>query len=284
MNIEVIKFNTAKNLELHGLYLGKKNPPVLYIFIHGLASSVFKKYALYQPLVTKNSAVLAFNNRGSEIISRFKKRSSKEAKIIGMAHEKFTDCLDDINGAINFAKKFKPKKIILLGHSTGCQKIIYYLAKNNNTRKVKGVVLLSPISDSAGISNFFDKKQIKKALNYAKKLVNNKKSHQLLSQKIWPHYIDAQRFISLYSKNSSEEIFSYAQKNKKSKFLRKVNLPLYIFIGKDDVFLDRDANVLKIWFKNELKTKKYKIELITGADHSFKNLEKILARKIINYF
>ncbi len=287
MRIEIIKFKTPKKLELHGLYLGKKNPETLYIFIHGLASSVFKKVDLYKPLVNRSSSVLVFNNRGSEIISRFSKIINKEkhqSKTIGSAHEKFVDCLDDINGAVVLAKKYKPKKIILLGHSTGCQKIVYYLSKANYDRKIKGAVLMSPISDLAGVKNFCSEKEYKKALNYSKSLVKNKLADQLLPKNIWPQYMDAQRFLSLYKEDSKEEIFTYSQKDTKSKTLRKIEIPLYILIGEDDKFLDRKALELELWFSHELKGKSYKIEIISQAGHSFKNFEKLVAKKIINYF
>lgn len=289
MNIEIVKFNTPKKLQLSGLYLGNKNLQILYIFIHGLTSSIFKKVELIQALVTTKSGVLAFNNRGSEIISRFSMRDDRrndkfKSKIIGSAHEKFTDCRDDIEGAVKFVKKYKAKKIILFGHSTGCQKIIYYLSKGDFDRKIKAAVLLSPISDLAGMLNLNTKKQFRQALCVAKKLVKEKKAHQLLANNIWPSYIDAQRFISLYTKDSQEEIFCYSQKNKKAKTLRKVKLPLYIIIGEDDKLLDRPANSLTSWFKQELMSKKYKIETISKAGHSFKNFEKIIAKKINNYF
>jgi pimeloyl-ACP methyl ester carboxylesterase len=289
MRIEIIKFNTPKKLQLSGFYLGKKNSETIYIFIHGLGSSVFKKLELYQHLVGKNSGVLAFNNRGSEIISRFtkikdEKNNNYQSKIIGSAHERFSDSSDDITGAVLFAKSLKPKKIILVGHSTGCQKIIYYLARDNFDRKIKGAVLLSPISDLAGLSNICDKNQYRKALNYSTKLVKNKQGHQLLPHNIWPFYIDGQRFLSLYSKNSQEEIFCYSQNNKSARTLRKVRLLLYIIIGADDKYLDRQANDLVFWFNNQLSGKKYKIEIISQAGHSFNNFEKLIAFKIKNYF
>ena len=44
---------------------------------------------------------------------------------------KFTDCLLDIEGAINYAKEKGYKDIILEGHSYGCNKVIYYYDYNH---------------------------------------------------------------------------------------------------------------------------------------------------------
>lgn len=286
MKFELIKFLTPKKIELFGFYIGKKNPETIYIFIHGLGSSIFRKAELYQKLVGKNSAVFAFNNRGNEIISRFsqvKEKGKRKSKTIGSAHEKFTDSLDDISGAVQWVKKLKPKKIILVGHSTGCQKSIYYLSKKPD-KKVKAVVLLSPISDLAGVLNFSSKDQFMKAYKFAKKQVENKKGDELLPLSIWPIYIDAQRFLSLYSQNSLEEIFCYSQESKKARILRKVEVPIYILLGDEDKYLDRPAEHIADWFSKDLDSRRIKTEIIKGADHSFSGFEKLVVLKIKKYF
>ncbi len=288
MKFELIKFSTAKKIELFGFYLGKKNPETIYIFIHGLGSSVLRKADLYQHLVGKNSSVLAFNNCGSDIIARFnqiKGRRSEDykSKTIGSAHEKFVDSFDDISGAVLWAKKLKPKKIILVGHSTGCQKSIYYLSKNYD-KKVKGVALLSPISDLAGVLNMVSLKQFKKAKSFAQKRIKEKREKELLPLSIWPSYIDAQRFLSLYSKNSTEEIFSYSQKNKQPRILRKVKVPIYVLLGSDDKFLDRPPEQIINWFFKKIKKVKFKAEIVFQADHGFRGFEKNVCKIIKNYF
>jgi len=286
MKFELVKFLTPKKLELFGFYIGKKNPETIYIFIHGLGSSVFRKAELYQKLAGKNSAVFAFNNRGKEIISRFsqvKEKGKYKSKTIGSAHEKFTDSLDDIGGAVQWVKKLKPKKIILVGHSTGCQKSIYYLSKKAD-KKVKAVVLLSPISDLAGVLNFSSKYQFEKAHKFAKKQVENKKGDELLPLSIWPIYIDAQRFLSLYSQNSLEEIFCYSQELKRARILRKVEVPIYVLLGDEDKYLDRPAEHIVDWFSKDLDSRRIKTEIIKGADHSFSGFEKLVALKIKKYF
>jgi len=286
MKFELVKFLTPKKLELFGFYIGKKNPETIYIFIHGLGSSVFRKAELYQKLAGKNSAVFAFNNRGKEIISRFsqvKEKGKYKSKTIGSAHEKFTDSLDDIGGAVQWVKKLKPKKIILVGHSTGCQKSIYYLSKKAD-KKVKAVVLLSPISDLAGVLNFSSKYQFEKAHKFAKKQVQNKKGDDLLPLSIWPIYINAQRFLSLYSQNSLEEIFCYSQESKRARILRKVEVPIYVLLGSDDKYLDRSPQQIIDWFLKQVNIKKFKAEIILKAGHSFKDYEKNVSKRIKNYF
>jgi pimeloyl-ACP methyl ester carboxylesterase len=284
MKCELIEFLTPKKIQLFGVYLGQKKVKTVYIFIHGLGSSIFRKTELFRYLKDQDSGVLAFNNRGSDIITRFSKKlkNKDESKIIGSAHELFTDCLDDLKGAVNWVKDKGAQNIILVGHSTGCQKSIFFLSKYID-KDIKGVVLLAPISDYSSILNMADKKYFAKAKKIAEKMVERGQSNHLLPRDIWPYYIDAQRFLSLYSGNSFEEIFPYSQ-NKSSINLKKTKQPVYVLIGDKDECLDRSASNIIDWFKEErIDRKKDKFEVIEGAGHSFNGLERLVIRKIKNW-
>lgn len=51
-------------------------------------------------------------------------------KRCGCMYELFEDCIYDIDLAIQTAKDKGYKRIILLGHNYGCNKVIYYFYKN----------------------------------------------------------------------------------------------------------------------------------------------------------
>ncbi|MDO8260191.1 MAG: hypothetical protein Q7T50_01680, partial [Candidatus Magasanikbacteria bacterium] len=108
--MKIIKILTPKKLLLNGIIFGPEKPTNIYIFVHGLAGNIFGHLELYENLVNKDSAVLSFNNRGSGIVSGFKKLKTKGKKgyeylTAGMAQEKFTDSYDDIEGAVQEARK-----------------------------------------------------------------------------------------------------------------------------------------------------------------------------------
>ncbi len=281
MQVKLIKFLSPKKLELFGFYLGKKKPTTIYIFVHGLGGSIFRKTELYRYLTGRTEGVLAFNNRGSEIISKFYRvlKNRYQTKIIGTAHEVFADCRDDLTGAVLWAKQQKTKKIILVGHSTGCQKIGYYLAGRPD-KLVKGAVFLAPISDLAGVFKLVEKNQFKQASSLAKKLIKENKANQLLPLSVWPDYIDAQRFLSLYSSDSLEEVFPYSQSDQAAKTLARVKVPIYFLLGNQDKFLDRAPEEIIDWLLKKHKHKNNQGEIIKGAGHSFRDYEKKVARKV----
>lgn len=273
MNIQgqIKEIITPKKFILNGIYFGPKKPENIYIYVHGLGSNLFNQKDLIEKIVSKKNAVLAFNNRGSGVITRVKQMDKKELKsykthTIGMAHEVFVDSVDDIDGAIDNVKNLGAKNIYLIGHSTGCQKSVYYLAKKAKN-KIKGVVLLAPISDFADAYKFTDKKVHAKAVSHARKLVVDGKAHELMPNNIWPYTVDAQRFLSLHTSDSIEEIFSYAS-NREPKILKKVKQPILIILAEDDEYQDRPITEIADWFRNNRPSDE--VIVVKNSPHSFK--------------
>ena len=112
---------------------GKQRARSLLVFVHGMGSnfyrSAFKKTWMQAVRGTRYD-LLSFNNRGAEQDT---------------AHEKFRDCLRDLDAALDGARALRYRAMILIGHSTGCQKIAYYQAVRN--RKDVKALLLTAIGD-----------------------------------------------------------------------------------------------------------------------------------------
>jgi len=281
-----VKIQIPKKFLLDGLLLKQNSSDTFYIFIHGLGGNLFSQIELAQKLSGPKNNILVFNNRGNGIISKIKQIDTKNAHgykshSIGMAHEIFTDCLDDIEGAINYVSKLGAKKIFLIGHSTGCQKSIYYLSKKANPL-VKGVVLLAPMSDFADTFAFTEKKVYQKAVAYSKKKISNGCPHDLLPPNIWKYTIDAQRFLSLYTADSKEEIFSYAS-GKKPITLKKVKEPILVMLAGNDEYRDRPVSEIATWFERVLSGYNIKIETIDNAPHSFKEYTDDVVKEVKNW-
>jgi len=281
MNCQPVRFSTPKRFQLDGLWFFVPKSKQALIFIHGLGGSMFWPSLVYQ-LAGNNTSVLAFNNRGHDEISSLRRvnKNGKTTRILaGSAHEVFTDCVDDIQAAINFCKKQGFKKIILVGHSTGCQKAVYYLAKAKNQKQIAKVILLCPISDYADAITF-NKEKIKKVEKIARQLVKVGKKHQLLPSEIWPQTHDAQRFLSLFTFDSKEEIFCYATPSRRPTTLQKVVIPMFLVFGEKDEYLDRPLSEVVKWFMLKLEDKNVIIKTIKGASHGFAKRERVVINDI----
>lgn len=284
---EIVEFITPDKVILTGLWLGEKQSDTAYIVIHGLGGNVFSMRELAQHLVTKNSSVLLFNNRGHDLISRIKrvdKRNKKGTTSFpgGAAHEEFIESVDDIAGAVQFAQSQGAKKIILVGHSTGCQKAVYFAARKNNQSRINGIVLLSPLSDFAGIIESVGLENYENLLKIAKALVDSGNPHTLLPGSIWREAIDAQRFLSLYTPTSTEEIFSYVTPEKKSVY-SKIKIPHLVIFGEVDEYRDRPVKQILKWFDTHQNSNHYQSKIIENGTHGFDGQEKEVVNIIINW-
>lgn len=274
LSFQPIRFLTPKKFQLDGLWFFAPKSRQAVIFIHGLGGTMFWPNLVYK-LANRKTSVLTFNNRGHDKISSARRldKNGKTGKILaGSAHEIFTDCVDDIAGAVDFCRRQGFRKIVLVGHSTGCQKSIYYLAKTKRKKQITKVVLLCPVSDYADAIKF-NRPAVKRAEKVARGLIRVGKKHQLLPPRVWPNLHDAQRFLSLFTPESKEEIFCYATPSRRPITLQKVKVPMLLVFAEKDEYLDRPLTEIVMWFEEKLAGKNASIKIIKGANHHFSEHE-----------
>ncbi len=274
----VVEIVTPKKFMLNGLWFGPKDAQCVIVWVHGLGSSAFTKSHIIDELVDKHTAVLTFNNRGHDKISSVSSGRNKRIRG-GSAHEIFTDCVDDIEGTVRYAKQQGAQSIILAGHSTGSQKSVYWAAKKG--KGVDGIVLLAPMSDYAATVMLDGKKKIARAMSYARKLLKKDRPHELLPESVWDWSLmaDAQRFISLYSGISEEEIFTYWESARKPKTLLSVKIPMLVVLAEKDEYADRSAPEIAAWFAEHLRSSSA-VTIIPKVDHGFKGGEQVIVDRI----
>ncbi len=278
----VIEVVSPKRVVLNGLWLGAERPKRVIVWVHGLGSSMFSKLRIMEMLVDSHTAVLTFNNRGHDQVARISHQSRSPKRMLkgGAAHEVFTDCIDDIEGAIRFAKRQGVKEIFLVGHSTGCQKSVYWASKKG--RGVKGVVLLAPISDYSAEVKLRGTRRVARAARAARALVSRGKKHTFLPDGIWHETLDAQRFLSLYAGKGPEEIFTYWNPQSVPRTLQSVKTPLLVLLAEHDEYADRPARDIAKWFISYLK-KSDRVEIIPQVEHGFMGEEARVAECISRF-
>lgn len=280
-----VPFITPKKYVLDGLWYGGMKPGRAIVFVHGLGSSAFAHHDYLAALADKKTAVIFFGNRGHDQVSRIKRASSKAARkqrslIAGAAHEVFADCADDIRGVVSALRKKGAKEIYLVGHSTGCQKSVYFLGQKGGQKNVRGAVLLCPVSDYAGIRKSAEPEQLQRAEAAARKLMRKRKPHAYLPPEIWPDLLDAQRFLSLYTPSGKEELFTYAQPRKVPKTLQRIRIPMHVVLAGNDEYHDRDAREIAAWFLANMRSKQGSVSVIPKAGHGFKGVEHKVANEV----
>lgn len=282
----VIDIVTPKRYTYKGLLFGLSTAKRAIIFVHGLSASALTNHELVVPLVDTNTMVITLNNRGHDVIAGVKKLDNRKRKgykreWAGMAFEKFTDCVDDIQGAIDFAQSLGAKDIYLAGHSTGCQKSIFYLSRIGKQKYVKGVILLCPMSDYAAMMKQIPLETYKKNLRITRKMVGCGDGNKLIPSSLDAGYITAQRYISLYAADSVEEIFTYIDPQKQPQIFQKVKIPMLIVIAENDEYLYHNATETAKWFSANTRSHAAKVEIIANATHNLEtSAEDVI--KIVN--
>lgn len=288
-SINIIDIVTPKKFILNGLWFGSESPTKIIIFVHGLGGNAFSSHRLITPLADSQTAVVTFSNRGHDQIASIKKIDNRKKNgysriTAGEAMEIFTDCVDDIQGAVNYVLSVSPKTAIYLaGHSTGCQKSAYYLSRTGKQKFIKGVILLAPMSDYAGALKFDKDGNLKLAIGAAKDLVKKNQPQKLLAPDVWPEITSAQRFLSLATPESQEEIFCYCQQNKTPSVFRKIKIPTLIVLAEKDEYRDRPVKKLAHWFEKNSKSKKLSVNIVPSSPHNFYKYESQVLGAIKNF-
>ena len=242
----------------------QKNAPLL-AFVHGMGSNFYRsrlKKAFLEAAPALGFGILAFNNRGAER---------------GTENEKFTTCLRDLDAAAEFARRRGHRKLVFVGHSTGCQKIVFWQAKRRHLA-VAGLVLLAPADDYAAtkrdLGARFDKR-----VAWAKKMVAQGKVDAPVTG-LYERFAAA-RFLSLVDvKRAEANVFRYA--GALTQF-RRVKCPVLAVFGSEEEFAAiPPADMLAI-LRRKTRSRDFDDWLIPGADHGFHGCEAELALSVCQW-
>lgn len=273
---KVMSFQSIDGLLLHGyLFKGNNNKCVLHV--HGLAGNFYS--SMYHPFMAKSYKKLGydyfvFNNRGSEYIKRLKNGKTGQSAYYGFAFELFEESYKDIIGAIDCLKKCGYQKIILQGHSSGCQKIIYTLSKTNPKINIDYVILISPCDDVGLAIQKYGNQKMKEKIKFA----------QIYKQGLLPldfffdMPISKKTFLSHYGPDSKFNIFHYHDRSKPFNELSHNKKTTLIVFGEKDYVIDFD--IVRDVYE---KFNNYTVKVIQGADHKYRGKEKELAKEIYDY-
>lgn len=282
---EIVSFETPDHITLHGfLSRPRRRTNKMVVHLHGLQGNFYASTgvkSLVNTFTKEGFNFLAMEQRGSYILNRAWKGKGKKARkiLFGGALEKFEDCIYDIDGALEFARKEGMKKAYLEGHSTGCQKITYYQSKLHR-RLVKGLILIAPTDDYNASKRDLGSK-FNEAVDFARRQYK-KDRKMMMPKKYHKGLTSVARFLS-YSdlKNVEGRIFNYD--SERLSVFGEVRVPvLAIFGTKEEYALKNVKDYLQI-LKDNSRTGMFSGVLIRGANHGFRKKEEELARAITRW-
>lgn len=242
----------------------RRNAPLL-VFVHGMGSNFYRsrlKKAFLEAAPALGLAVLSFNNRGAEG---------------GTEDEPFRTCLFDLDAATEFARRGGHPQLLFVGHSTGCQKIVYWQARRRHPA-VAGLVLLAPADDHAIIRRDLGRRFERKTA-WARKMVAAGRGQAPVTG-LYQRFTAA-RFLSVADPRRAEaSVFRYA--GALTQF-RRITCPVLAVFGEQEEFaVIPPADMLAI-LRRKTSSRDFDDWLIPGADHGFHGAEVELALAVCQW-
>jgi pimeloyl-ACP methyl ester carboxylesterase len=242
----------------------KKHAPLL-VMVHGMGSNFYRsalKKSFLETAPALGLGILSFNNRGAER---------------GTEDEKFLMCLPDLDAAAEFAQRHGHRKVVFIGHSTGCQKIVYWQAKRRHPA-VAGLILLGPADDYAVLARDLGRRFEAKVAWARAKVAGGKPEAQVSG--LYERFTAA-RFLSVAGKQATEaNVFRYG--GGLTQF-RRVQNPLLAVLGAEEEFAAIPPAEMLAILRRKTRSRDFDEWLIPGTGHSFKGCEAELAMAVCEW-
>lgn len=279
-NVEFINdAYTKDNMRLPMVHFNTNEKDICVIFVHGMCQTIIDNYFAIVCGNTLSDNKIGFiyaHNRGYSIENDILMKDGTYTRC-GCMYEIFEDCVLDIDLAIEKAKELGYKRIILMGHSYGCNKLIYYYYKKRPN--ILGVIL-SSAPDMVGLQ-LSRQKDYKELIKEAKENIDNGDSTKLLSNLVEDYmYMSSQTYYNWFNKNSNLDNLPVMGNSNNWYQFESIDVPILTFSGslETDNYLHLD--LLKDKAKN---CNNFECKIIENANHFYHNKEDEISLLILNW-
>ncbi|PYM11627.1 MAG: hypothetical protein DMD81_26365 [Candidatus Rokuibacteriota bacterium] len=275
--VSLVRVRTRDGVFLDGVIVEpRRRRRAALIWVHGLGSSFSSGQpmiaALSKRLTAAGIAFIKLNTRGHDAVARGGKR------LAGAAFERFGESVEDVRAMIAFARDAGYRGVILAGHSTGANKVLHFASRVRD-RRVRGVILLGPVSDIAGEAKRVGTRELRRRVAVAERLAR-RDPDALVPREFG--FWSARRYLSLYRPGETEDVFQYYRANARWTALRRVRVPIAVVIGSRDEYLDRrPSELVEAFERNATRARSVAGIAIAGARHGFQGREDVLAREVV---
>ncbi len=286
MAYPIVQVKTPDGLWLYGLLQEAPGSKTILINTQGTAGNFYEEYfieVLSQKLPAMGVSFLSSLNRGAYVYDCWQNS--------GAAIEHFEDCVIDLNSWIAWALDKGYEKIILSGHSLGCEKVVYYTAKGKFADKLAAIILFAP-ADSYGSHRFKDgqpdtkrQAEVERDLKLAQELVTKGEGDTFLPRNAYGSYDgvmpkSADSFINFLGPDSKVKeglpFYSHQLPN-----YRQIKVPILVLIGDEHEYTSLPiTEALELMKKENPLTEAHQF---TNCNHDFENHEEEVAESVENF-
>jgi pimeloyl-ACP methyl ester carboxylesterase len=277
--LSLVRVRTRDGVWLDGVLAEpRRRRRAALVWVHGLGSAFASGQPLIRELAARlNAAGVAYlklNTRGHDTVAR------GGARLAGAAFERFGDCREDIRAMVGLARRAGYERVILAGHSTGANKVLHYAARVRD-RRVRGLILLGPVSDVAGEAKRIGARELRRRVAVAERLA--RRDPDALVPRAFGFW-SARRYISLYRPGEAEDVFPYYRPGARWTALGRIRAPLAVVVGSRDEYLDRPpAALIEAFARHATGARSFTGLVVSGAPHGFARREEVLARALVGW-
>lgn len=280
MDIEFINnAYTRDELRLPMIHFESNKKDICIICIHGMCGTIIDNYfaTVWGKLLAKNDIGFIYeHNRGHSIENDIVMKDGS-FKRCGCMYEIFEDCIYDVDLAIQTAKEKGYKRIILLGHSLGCNKVIYYYYKKQPN--ILGIILASA-PDMIG-SHLLIEPEYEELLKEAKENIDKNQPTKLLHKMIEDYmYMSSQTYYNWFHNNSNLNNLPIISNPKNWEQLETIDVPILTFSGSKDEDYYLHLDLLK---EKATNCKNFEYQIIENTGHTYQEKELETGTLILNW-
>ena len=286
MKIEIRYIWTSDDLRLQGIHYSSESKKTCVLMVHGMSGNFIENYfahILGEELANNGLGFVYGHNRGYNHINDILKKDGKTVRI-GAMYERFAQTIYDIDAWLEEVRKLGYSKVILLGHSLGCNKTIYYFNRKK-PKDVLGIILASP-PDMLGL---FEKPEYqpnhKELLKEAKKNIKLSKRRKFVSGMIWDWYhLSSQTYVDLSELNGVVDNLPVLRNPDKFPELSSIDVPILGIMGEhDDIAIRTLEKDLDLIASKATSCPSFTKKFIKGANHTYDGEEKGFSRVILKW-
>ena len=270
MDIEFISdAYTLDGLKLPMVHFQSREKDICVICIHGMCGTIIDNYfaTVWGKFLTeKNIGLIYEHNRGHSIENDIVMKDGSY-KRCGCMYEIFEDCIYDIDLAIKVAKEKGYKRIILLGHSFGCNKVLYYYyTKHPN---ILGIIFASA-PDMIGIHKSLQQ-DLPNLLKEAKENIDKGEHTKLLHKMIEDYmYMSSGTYYNWYNDNSNLNNIPIMENPEYWEQFESVDVPILTFSGESEEEYYKRFELLK---SKAFSCPSFTYKIIENTGHTYRNKE-----------
>lgn len=290
-----IEINTRDGLTLPGLFYEAKRAKRAAIYLHGNGSSsvFYDEYAnraIGDALAKHNISFLAFNNRGAHLVKKMNvvRGNKVERQCFGMAYEKIKECIHDIDAAIKFLERRGYREFILIGTSTGANKICvydHYRPKN----PISQYVLVAGGDDTGIYYHLLGRRLFRQLLARAKRKIKSHAGEEIITETLPKKIFSHQAFYDIANPDGDYNCFPFLEVMQRVKlstkplfrYFKALHRPTMVMYGDQDEYAWGDVPACISILRGYRPDFAY--QTIPNANHMFANREKALAKVIARW-